>query len=189
MTKICNKCKKQQPLENFPYKNKAEGIRQGWCRSCKSIHGRARYAKRKDIIIQQKKMYKRKCRAENEIKLYNYLIKHPCVDCGSSDPRAMQFDHVRDNKIFNIAERSFSYPWPTILKEIAKCETRCASCHQIKTASERGFWISPYYKRFGKNIIDEEQIDELMKDYNNLRKTDYQKLQNLAKDHGHTLRN
>ena len=78
--------------------------------------------------------------AENKQRLYVYLSSHPCVDCGQTDVRVLEFDHVRGtksayrNKLLNGA-----VSWKTIEAEIAKCEVRCTNCHRIKTL-ERGKW-------------------------------------------------
>jgi hypothetical protein len=77
---------------------------------------------------------------ENRQKLYIYLSKHPCIDCGETDLRVLEFDHLRGNKSANIARLLHNaVSWATIEKEIAKCEVRCANCHRIKT-NERGNW-------------------------------------------------
>jgi hypothetical protein len=65
----------------------------------------------------------------------NFLKKHPCVDCGNNDFRVLDFDHVKGikldcvSRLVNIHGRSLV----TIIKEIGKCEVRCANCHRIKT--------------------------------------------------------
>ncbi|SRR5258705_1947561 len=75
-----------------------------------------------------------KNRKEIKQKIAEYLLNHPCVDCGNSDIRVLEFDHVRGKKFKAISMMvSLSYSWITILKEIAKCEIRCANCHRIKT--------------------------------------------------------
>jgi hypothetical protein len=77
---------------------------------------------------------------ENQRRLYAYLSEHPCVDCGNSDIRILEFDHVRGRKRDDVAELlTNGATWTTILTEIAKCEVRCVNCHRIKT-SERGDW-------------------------------------------------
>lgn len=59
----------------------------------------------------------------------------PCTDCQVIYPHfVMDFDHVRGDKLFNIAEaanRRLSNN--KILQEIAKCELVCANCHRIRT--------------------------------------------------------
>jgi hypothetical protein len=70
-----------------------------------------------------------------------YLSEHPCVDCGCSDIRVLEFDHVRGSKMDGISHLlSQGYNWLAIDAEIAKCEVRCANCHRIKTGEHRGFW-------------------------------------------------
>ena len=60
----------------------------------------------------------------------------PCVDCKTQfSLLAMQFDHVRGKKKFNIAAalaRCSSIE--NLKKEIAKCEVVCANCHLVRTA-------------------------------------------------------
>ena len=78
--------------------------------------------------------------AENKRRLYAYLAEHPCVDCGQTDIRCLEFDHVRGNKSASITRMlNTGVTWSVIKAEIAKCEVRCANCHRIKTL-ERGKW-------------------------------------------------
>jgi len=59
-----------------------------------------------------------------------------CKDCGYADhSQALQFDHINDDKKASVSNLIRSdYSWKTILKEIEKCEIRCANCHAIMTA-------------------------------------------------------
>jgi hypothetical protein len=51
MSKVCAKCKVEQPLDAFNWANRAKGKRQEMCRTCFSAYNRARYeAKREQII-------------------------------------------------------------------------------------------------------------------------------------------
>ena len=66
--------------------------------------------------------------------LNSYLKEHPCIDCGNSDIRVLEFDHVRGVKVNNVTTLSKrGHTLEKIKKEIEKCEVRCANCHRIKT--------------------------------------------------------
>ncbi len=62
-----------------------------------------------------------------------------CADCGTKDPRVLDFDHTgKHQKQYNISDMVRTYLGKeTILKEIKKCEIRCANCHRIKTILRR----------------------------------------------------
>lgn len=60
-----------------------------------------------------------------------YKLTRGCVDCGQSDPLVLDFDHVRGKKLGRVSSmRAQGWPLPTIIKEIEKCELRCANCHR-----------------------------------------------------------
>ncbi len=67
-----------------------------------------------------------------------YLSEHPCVDCGNSDIRVLEFDHVEpEKKTFTISRKiADGVALITLQKEVAKCEVRCANCHRIRTKEE-----------------------------------------------------
>ena len=57
----------------------------------------------------------------------------PCMDCGGLfPPCAMDFDHVRGNKLFTLGE-NHSRGISPIQEEIAKCDVVCSNCHRIRT--------------------------------------------------------
>ena len=71
-----------------------------------------------------------------------YLLEHPCVDCGETDPVVLDFDHLRD-KTKNVSALLKS-TWTRILREIEKCDVVCANCHRRRTASRGGFFRASY---------------------------------------------
>lgn len=86
-------------------------------------------------------------RERNFDRMIEYLGRHPCSDCGESDPRVLDFDHLpMQAKRFEIsrAVNASTRSWAAILREIAKCEVVCANCHRRRTA-QRG--------RFRKHLI------------------------------------
>ena len=67
-----------------------------------------------------------------------YLQKHPCTDCGNNNLVVLDFDHVRGEKVANISKMvSIGSSLVSLLREIEKCEVRCANCHRIVTAQRR----------------------------------------------------
>ena len=60
-----------------------------------------------------------------------------CVDCGESDPRCLDFDHVRGKKLRSVSLMKTGYSVKVLREEIAKCEVRCANCHRKRTAERR----------------------------------------------------
>lgn len=67
-------------------------------------------------------------------RLIAYLATHPCVDCGESDFRCLDFDHVTGKKFKDISLMMRSgYSWESVQKEMLKCVVRCANCHRKKT--------------------------------------------------------
>ena len=83
------------------------------------------------------KVNAKRYRSRNLTFIREYKKKHPCIDCNFSDYRALDFDHVRGEKLGNVswmASRGFSLE--KIELEIAKCEIRCRNCHAVKTWDE-----------------------------------------------------
>lgn len=95
----------------------------------KDIHNPGRYERRVKEIAQLRQL------------VLDYLLTHPCVDCGISDPIVLEFDHVRGKKLFNISDGiKNTKPRKVLFDEIAKCEVRCANCHKRKTAKDYGWF-------------------------------------------------
>lgn len=72
--------------------------------------------------------------------LREYLLTHPCVDCGETDIIVLEFDHrPGTTKRFNIGahgQRNFSLS--SVREEVGKCDVRCANCHRRATYKRAG---------------------------------------------------
>lgn len=67
----------------------------------------------------------------------------PCLDCGKSfSIVSMQFDHVRGEKKFRLAEATAKLKsLEVVQEEIDKCEVVCANCHLVRTDNRlEGQW-------------------------------------------------
>jgi hypothetical protein len=78
-------------------------------------------------------------RGRNRDFIREYLLGHPCVDCGETNPALLEFDHVRD-KFKEVSKLvTWSVSLETLAAEIAKCEVRCVNCHLRRTAQQLGW--------------------------------------------------
>ena len=72
--------------------------------------------------------------------VYDYLKSHPCIKCGESDPRVLQFNHINPDEkletVSNIMRRGLTQ----VMKEIEKCEVLCANCHSKHTADQQNWY-------------------------------------------------
>jgi hypothetical protein len=141
--KTCSKCSEQKPFSEFSKKGKSTKGTQLYradCAKCVSDANKLKYNSDENL---------RKRAADNakalvlrrRIFVFDYLKSHPCVDCGNSDIRVLEFDHVRGDKVMGVAQlTSRKRKLETIKAEMDKCEIRCANCHRIVTAT-RGNWM------------------------------------------------
>lgn len=72
--------------------------------------------------------------------VYDLLNQSSCSDCGEDDFLVLEFDHVRGKKTKNLSRmvrNSNLVPLDELEEEIAKCEIRCANCHQARTCARK----------------------------------------------------
>ena len=130
--KFCHRCQRNLSKEAFAKnRNKKDGL-QSQCRECKSKTDKIDYRRN-----ERKEQVRARVAAQAALLrdyVLNYLVEHPCVDCGNDDWRVLEFDHVRGEKLYNVSQMTKSgYSFESLLQEIAKCEVRCANCHRIRT--------------------------------------------------------
>lgn len=133
---MCSRCHTEKPLEEFNRWTRGRDGRQPYCRSCTSSYYQANSIKHKATVAARNR------RVAEEINrlVYEYLLEHPCVECGESAPVVLDFDHVRGVKVGNVCDLMRRGRWSAVEAEIAKCEVRCANCHRRKTARELGYY-------------------------------------------------
>jgi hypothetical protein len=126
ITKICRICKCEKNITEFPLRNKISRRH-----NCKKCHNKIYNNRSRD------KGYTKEYRNKTKFFVYEYLTKHPCVDCGESNPVCLEFDHIKYVKKSNISVMIINRSSIKQLeKEIEKCEVRCANCHRKKTAKD-----------------------------------------------------
>lgn len=97
------------------------------------------YRENRDAYLEKARVRNARIKRENREKILEYLRANPCVDCGISDVRVLEFDHVHGQKISAVSSMLTS-SWRRIAEEVAKCEVRCANCHVIKTGLRASWW-------------------------------------------------
>ena len=81
-------------------------------------------------------------RDRNHSHMWEILIKSSCIDCGTTDPRVLEFDHrVSEEKSFDIsrAVSGSTRSWRLIEEEIKKCDIVCSNCHRIRTLTRGNY--------------------------------------------------
>lgn len=149
-TKLCCTCGVVRPLTDFNVRRAAADGLQSRCRSCsKQWYAANSAAHRANVRRNKKSLVER-----NRRRLAEYLIDHPCVDCGETDVRCLDLDH-RDGtqKIDDVARLiGNALSWTRILAEIDKCDVRCANCHRRITIQRARWW---------RQEVHETQLNEL----------------------------
>lgn len=133
--KTCDTCKIPKPDSEFN-KNKAkkDGLN-SICKECSRKRSRQYYKEKGEL---HKKNVVRRNKKNRKV-LQDYILQHfksnSCKDCGNSDPRVLEFDHLPQFKKSKDISRllAASVSTNTLQKEMDKCEVVCANCHKIRT--------------------------------------------------------
>lgn len=148
--KRCSSCRELKPLEEY-HRNRAkpDGL-QARCRTCNIALNRQWYSDHPEAAKLRMYARERRIRNRNRRQIVEYLLEHPCVDCGEADPVVLDFDHMRD-KLCNVSFLTHTTAtWARILEEISKCEVRCANCHRRRTAER----ADSFRHRFMRELVD-----------------------------------
>lgn len=114
------------------------------CKECHNTYAREKhYPSYRETHITNVRRNNKKMHYDKYVKIYDYLLDHPCVDCGETNPLVLEFDHREPkNKTATIAIMLMhGNAWAKIADEIAKCDVRCANCHSLKTARDREYMM------------------------------------------------
>jgi len=146
-TKVCPRCPTPtpKPIEEFSLRAQSADGRDLYCRKCKRAINRRSYEGNKKAHIAANRAAMDRRRVEVQEFVWNFLLSHPCADCGEGDPIVLDFDHLYGKRKHTrgVSEMTRGcHTVETVAAEIEKCAVRCANCHRRKTARERGYWRS-----------------------------------------------
>lgn len=135
LTKSCSACKQTKSIAEYSKnRTRSDGL-QSHCRACHSKW----YLANKKHHIERVQKHKRRRRSILKDVRAQYLLTHPCVDCGESDPIVLDFDHVRGEKIDDVSRLLWGSQCSLNVfeTEMSKCDVRCANCHRRATHKRR----------------------------------------------------
>lgn len=112
-TKICSKCGKELPIDQFNWRDKKKGTRRAECKICHSSYMKQKYQEKKNIVQELKSQ----CR---------------CAKCGDNRGYVLEYHHVNPEEKENTIARltSNNYTLDKVYDEIQKCIVLCANCHR-----------------------------------------------------------
>lgn len=145
--KRCSTCGLVQSSREFNRRRAAPDGLQPRCRTC----SRAWYLEHREVHIANVARRNAAHRALLAEKLAEYFASNPCVDCGETDVRCLQFDHRdRGNMVADISRLVTTHSsWQRVLREIEKCDVRCANCHCRRTAQQVNSWRHRWFMAHG----------------------------------------
>ena len=137
----CSKCKIKKETTEFK-KDKSKKLgRSSQCKECQNEKAMERYHVRKADIKKRNVQNNNLIRDRNYAFVFRWLrMFGECIDCGISDIRVLEFDHVRGEKYKGVKRMCSDFASIKKIKhEIKKCEVRCCNCHRIKTQDTLGW--------------------------------------------------
>lgn len=133
--RTCIQCNEPKNETEFTYNG--HGGRRKRCNLCQREQSKLYYKAHSKKICKQTIEWRKKTRANNQEYVFEYLLTHPCIECGEKDIVVLDFDHVKNKKHNICVMLTEGKALESIKKEISKCQIRCANCHRRKIAREQ----------------------------------------------------
>lgn len=136
----CGSCGVTKTRADFNRKaSRSDGL-QEVCRDCNRESSRRYYRRNRDHHLAVVRARTTAQRAAATALVAAHPLTHPCVDCGTSDIRVLDFDHrpgeSKRDGVMAMVRNGFS--GEALLTEITKCDVRCRNCHAIATYERMG---------------------------------------------------
>jgi hypothetical protein len=137
---VCTKCGETKVEKEFSWRWRDLGIRQKVCKACRKVEVGQWYEQHREEHLLNVRQNTEAQRQKLREYVWDYLSRHPCVECGEADPVVLEFDHLSDKErtVSEMVTRGVSVE--KIQSEIEKCQVLCANCHRRKTTRERGWF-------------------------------------------------
>lgn len=132
--KRCGTCDTDKEVSEFnKNKSKPDGLNT-ICKDCSKEKSKNYYNENREHHKKVIRKRSNRIKQENRVKMLEILKKSSCADCGGTDFRVLEFDHVRGKKRQHVSVMvGCGWAWKQIEEEIKKCDIVCANCHRIRT--------------------------------------------------------
>lgn len=128
-TKICSKCKRELPLDNFRWKNKSQGKKHSQCKECQSESDKRYY--RESLERQNAVKTLAQQQKQANVEYVEFRKECGCAKCGEKRKFALDFHHRNpEEKVNEISHMIKSASISNLEKEINKCILLCSICHR-----------------------------------------------------------
>lgn len=176
--KVCSRCGENKRLADFSFNS-------GWkrklaadptryrkrCKKCSRAPSAAadtpgfnakRAAPRKRLSDTERRSrearYKRRKRRVTRVKALEYLAEKGCCECGTHDPRVLEFDHIepcdKEHAVSRLLCDGYSWGTEKLRAEIRKCRVICANCHRKHTIIQQEHYAHKDVAEALQNIYD-----------------------------------
>lgn len=128
-TKVCTKCKRELPFDDFRWKNKSQNLKHSQCKECQKAQEKQHYqnSKERQQSVKSTAVFQK----ERNIMLVEQVKGCGCKKCGEKRSYVLDFHHINaEDKINVIAHMIKSSGEKTLIEELAKCDVLCANCHR-----------------------------------------------------------
>ncbi len=136
--KKCTRCGIEKSLSEFNFKDKSLKKHTSSCKTCTRLLIKNHYNENREYYLNKTHKRNKALRQALISHTVDYLRKNPCVDCGEDDIAVLDFDHkdlsTKSDSISAILRNRSSVD--SLVKEIEKCEVRCANCHRRRTSKQ-----------------------------------------------------
>ena len=144
--KVCSKCVKEKPDDEFFMRDKATGRLHAQCKICYKVHRLSyyaeHYAKYSTLYRERAKIRRNVLKQEFRHNMLSFLKNKQCTICGEQDIRTFELDHINPKeKLFNVSQAvRLGYSWSAVETELKKCRILCANCHRKHTATQANWY-------------------------------------------------
>ena len=139
--KSCGGCGLWLPIEQFAFRRRALGTRQGQCRACHSKASRDHYERNRARYRTRISGNNKRIRLTNRRRLHELLADASSADCATQDFAVLEFDHrdsgakLSDTSL--LVRRIVS--WSKFRPSSTNANVVCANCHRRRTAHQFGW--------------------------------------------------